>query len=325
MRLHTVAPDDREKLDRVHRLLDRARAHDHPTAPARSPRELLSLAAAPGPNGETQFTALGDDPVAVAETLFFPGTNSHMAHLRIAVDPEQRHLGHGTALYRSAMKELAAEGRREVIAGVRLPSEAGTAFAEGRGFTVAVVNRARRCDAHGLTDGELREFENPAGSADYEIRAWTGPTPPHDLPLVAALDAAANALIPQGDLTFQAGEADAEALACEEEKLLSTGAGMVQALAVHRPTGEPAAWTRMDLPPDAAHAYQGMTLVAPGHRGHRLGLTVKAAALLRLRASANGVRWIWTSNAEENSPMAAINERLGYRPAGRTAMYRKVL
>jgi hypothetical protein len=64
-------------------------------------------------------------------------------------------------------------------------------------------------------------------------------------------------------------------------------------------------------PPDCV--YQWGTAVLRGHRGHRLGLAVKAANLAALQADHPERRLISTQNAETNAPMLAINEKMGFR------------
>ncbi|MBD4636278.1 GNAT family N-acetyltransferase, partial [Xanthomonas citri pv. citri] len=56
------------------------------------------------------------------------------------------------------------------------------------------------------------------------------------------------------------------------------------------------------------------TIVLPEHRGHRLGMRVKAANLIAVRDALPGARAIITGNAEENRHMLDVNEALGFRP-----------
>jgi RimJ/RimL family protein N-acetyltransferase len=77
------------------------------------------------------------------------------------------------------------------------------------------------------------------------------------------------------------------------------------------------AFTDLQVPlaqPQRAH--QGGTLVLREHRGHRLGALVKAAVLRELGETLPVVRRISTYNSEGNVPMVAVNEALGFRPAG---------
>jgi GNAT superfamily N-acetyltransferase len=63
---------------------------------------------------------------------------------------------------------------------------------------------------------------------------------------------------------------------------------------------------------DSDRAFQWDTLVLPEHRGHRLGLAVKAANMRALTAAHPGANRIDTWNAEQNGPMVAVNIDLGF-------------
>ena len=63
-------------------------------------------------------------------------------------------------------------------------------------------------------------------------------------------------------------------------------------------------------------AEQDDTLVVKDHRGKRLGMLVKISNLRRLARKHPSVERVLTFNAAENQHMLAINEALGFRPAG---------
>ena len=86
--------------------------------------------------------------------------------------------------------------------------------------------------------------------------------------------------------------------------------------------GRLVAFTDLQVPlaqPERAH--QGGTLVLREHRGHRLGALVKAAVLRELAATLPEVRRISTYNSDTNTPMVAVNEALGFRPAGQLSTW----
>ena len=57
------------------------------------------------------------------------------------------------------------------------------------------------------------------------------------------------------------------------------------------------------------------------HRGHRLGLLLKADMLRWLAETEPALEAVDTFNAESNDHMVAVNERLGYRVMGRELQY----
>ena len=65
---------------------------------------------------------------------------------------------------------------------------------------------------------------------------------------------------------------------------------------------------------DPLNAFQWGTLVSPAHRGHRLGLALKVRNHTELQRSHSERRIVHTWNAEQNTPMNAVNAELGFRP-----------
>ena len=73
----------------------------------------------------------------------------------------------------------------------------------------------------------------------------------------------------------------------------------------------------MYLPHGEPHALQDDTLVMPDHRGHRLGLRLKAATLALITAEHPERVAIHTWTDPENTAMYRTNERFGFRPVER--------
>jgi RimJ/RimL family protein N-acetyltransferase len=95
-------------------------------------------------------------------------------------------------------------------------------------------------------------------------------------------------------------------------------------VARHRRSGELAGHTVLVVDGDRpAYAEQHDTSVVRGHRGHRLGLLLKAEMLLWLAEVEPQLERIYTGNAESNRPMIAVNDRLGFRPVGRIAEFQR--
>ena len=79
-------------------------------------------------------------------------------------------------------------------------------------------------------------------------------------------------------------------------------------------TGELAGLTHLSVDPLVPEwGHQGLTAVSRAHRGHRLGMLVKAAMLQHLAGAEPGLRRIMTGNAGTNRHMIAINAELGFR------------
>ena len=113
---------------------------------------------------------------------------------------------------------------------------------------------------------------------------------------------------------------DAERIREYEASHVARGRTVLSAGAVR--DGRLVAFTDLQVPlaqPERAH--QGGTLVLREHRGHRLGALVKAAVLRELAATLPTVRRISTYNSETNTPMLAVNEALGFRPAGQLSTW----
>ena len=70
---------------------------------------------------------------------------------------------------------------------------------------------------------------------------------------------------------------------------------------------------------------QGGTIVAHEHRGHRLGLAIKAANLLAAQRAFPERTAVHTSNHEDNANMVAINERMGFRASELHVQFLRVI
>jgi len=89
---------------------------------------------------------------------------------------------------------------------------------------------------------------------------------------------------------------------------------MYRLVARHRISGELAGQTVVIVPAVQPWiASQLDTSVVEGHRGHRLGMSLKIAMLRELAEAEPQVRTLETWNAASNSYMIAVNETLGYR------------
>ena len=96
---------------------------------------------------------------------------------------------------------------------------------------------------------------------------------------------------------------------------MTQGRRQVATLAVSEKTGRAAGFTEIGVSRFAQEtAYQWETLVDREHRGHGLGLVLKAHNHRLLAEQSPQTRWLNTWNAETNTHMVAINEQLGFQP-----------
>jgi hypothetical protein len=100
-----------------------------------------------------------------------------------------------------------------------------------------------------------------------------------------------------------------------EEAMRKQGRRRISTLAI-TDAGEVVGYNDLVVPPqDLPNVWQWGTLVLAEHRGHRLGLAMKARGLQELQRRVGPERSrILTGNAEQNRYMVSINERLGFRP-----------
>lgn len=251
--------------------------------------------------------------------------NLSLAELELYVAPAARRRGHGTTLLADVRERAAAAGRITLLAYVDEPPGAeapgaeapGRPFAEHAGFRCGQTEVRRDldlpADAARLTAAERACAPYAEG---YEITTWTVGCPNALVEDRALLSRRMSTDIPLGELPLEEEEWDAARVRREEAHSAAQDRLLVAAGALDE-AGRLVAVTELAVPrPEPARAYQWDTIVLQEHRGHRLGMLVKAAALRRLAVESPRTRLLSTWNAEENTHMIAVNEALGFRTAG---------
>jgi GNAT superfamily N-acetyltransferase len=200
-------------------------------------------------------------------------------------------------------------------------------FLLAQGWTLEQVERGSRfalpADADALA--ELRTSAE-RHSGDYSVLAWVGATPPELLEDLAALQTRMSTDAPSAGLEEPLDVWTAERFANREALLLDAPQQLLTAAARHEPSGRLAGFTRLSAPHDTTRAVgQWDTIVLREHRGHRLGMLLKVANLQLLGEAAAGHPSVLTWNAEENRPMLAVNEAVGFVPIGYEGAWRKDL
>ncbi|ULR48260.1 GNAT family N-acetyltransferase [Streptomyces deccanensis] len=243
--------------------------------------------------------------------LFTKEGQTHLAELDVRVHPAERRRGTGTALLDAAISSARDERRRAVIAQADLGSP-GDAFLAARGFRRVLSLLHARLDLAG-TDPEhvTRILELPCPG--YHLTRWTGVVPP-ELARTYAASRRAMDDMPMGDTDYGTVVWDVERVVAAAEAIARRGDTLHTVAAVHTASGTIVGFSELVLPGDGKGEGQHYgTAVLPEHRGHGLGLRMKAEAIRHARDLAPDLALL-TDTAEDNLPMRRVNDLLGYRP-----------
>ncbi|HWJ10170.1 MAG TPA: PE-PGRS family protein [Nocardioides sp.] len=251
------------------------------------------------------------------------------AQVDVHVLPGHRREGRGGAVLDRLESLAAAAGRTRLDARAAWPWDGpadgagtpGMAFAASRGYRFGIGEVQRELPlpvAEDLLAG-LADAAAPH-HASYRIVSWSGPVPDD---LVAGWLAVSSTLLteaPSGEIEREDESADVAAFRTAEALQARQGRTPWHAVALDD-QGTVVAYSQLMVPDhDPVFIHQWGTLVRRDHRGHRLGLALKAANLRRLQRDLDTTgRRVVTWNAEVNGPMIAVNEQLGFAPTARSA------
>jgi GNAT superfamily N-acetyltransferase len=119
--------------------------------------------------------------------------------------------------------------------------------------------------------------------------------------------------IPMGDLQLEEERWDEERVRAEYERIAAMGRRVVDTLAVVGASGELVGYSQVQVPRDnPVVGFQQDTLVMREHRGHGLGLRMKAVSTLALMQESPATKGVRTWNADDNAPMLKVNRTIGY-------------
>ncbi|MBT2408033.1 MULTISPECIES: GNAT family N-acetyltransferase [unclassified Streptomyces] len=301
----SVPPSDTE-VDAWRAVLADVRTADLPQLPEPSRAEVAGRLQVPPTRGRTVHWAAADGTGVAGLILFTEEGNTHTAFLDVlAVRPQARRRGVGAALWERVREELLAQGRTSVSTLIDLGGP-GQAFAESLGFeNVLPVT-------WWVQDVAEREPAEIPATPGYELKVWHGLVP-DEWADAAAVAHAAMEDAPAGDSDEQFTAWTAERVHTAQQLVLDRGGELTMVAAV-TPAGEVAAYTVLVLPdPAGPRALQYDTVVVPAHRGHGLGRAVKLGMLADAARRHPALRQIGTTVADENTPMRAVNDALGYR------------
>ena len=265
----------------------------------------------------------GDAVVGVAFLELPLSDNLERADVCVFVPPEHWRRGLGSALARQIAVDLRQRGRTGwicLVSGRRYDQQddtvvPGEAFAARFGLTLRQREVQRRLSLPAPVE-RLDALTRDAAShhGDYRLERWVNACPEEYVEAYCALKAAMVDEMPRDDLEIESEQWDAERLADFDAFYLEQDRTRYVHVAV-APDGSIAGHTELVVPAhDPELIYQWDTLVLPGHRGHRLGMALKAANLAWVQAEHPERSAVRTWNAETNDPMIAVNEAMGFEP-----------
>jgi GNAT superfamily N-acetyltransferase len=264
----------------------------------------------PGQRQEVRVVEEGGDVVAGYRLRLPQHDNTHIGSLDLLfVRPDRRGRGIGGELLGEAVERSRAHGRRLLF--TETPVEGpGAGFARAHGFTLSLAEARRTLDLRTADWAGLRRMLQPVEG--YELELWSGPAAPERLADLAAVMGGMNDA--PADADREDDRFDVDLVRAQEEQITPGGLDCYTAIARRIGDGAPAGYTRIFLDADRADGWasQADTTVLRPHRGHRLGLLLKVANLLRLREREPHVERIITWNATSNAHMLAINEAMGF-------------
>jgi GNAT superfamily N-acetyltransferase len=298
--------------------------------------------------GQTAFIAERDGRmIGAAKLMYSKEEGAEALDFDLMVDPERWGEGAEEALLAAVENEARSLGRSVVQTwtlhrpGSRGPAlepstkwgsipadDRQTRFALDNGFTLEQVERNSAFDLHGsfdLVERMLAEALAFAGD-EYRLVTWTSPTPEQYQDSFAFAVSRMSTDAPQGGLVIQEETWDAERVRRRDERLKAQGLTASLACVEHVPSGRIVAYNELVIGEDRSAATQQYgTLVVKEHRGHRLGVIIKCANLLRWRDLVPESPRVSTFNAEENRHMLDINETIGFVPVSYAGAWKKVL
>ncbi|MFI6477527.1 GNAT family N-acetyltransferase [Nonomuraea sp. NPDC050663] len=305
--MYRIAALTPERIPAWHEVVATTAAHDLPGEPLPTLEQVRAQLTTAGLNsrraGWLALAPGGDAAGVAALRLFDAEGQSHLCELEVHVRPERRREGAGSLLLEAAVSTAGDEGRRSMI-GVAADPGPGTEFCAARGFDRVLTFSNLLLD---VAFADL-DVATPEG---YEAVMWQGTVPGE---LAEAFAVAKNAMndMPTGEMDYGVQRWDADRVRTMAEVLADRGDTLMTVAA--RRGEELAGFTEIVIRAgETRRALQYDTVVAPEHRGHGLGLWLKAEMVGWLRAEHPGIAEVETDNADDNAHMLAVNNKLGFR------------
>jgi GNAT superfamily N-acetyltransferase len=253
-----------------------------------------------------------DDVVGTASLELDRWDNDHMGMVFCTVHPAYWRRGIGTALL-DAQAGFAREQDRSLLLTFGNQGTPAEALKLEYGFEVAQQMAQRRLYPRQIDVDRIAGMVADAEkmSEDYELVRLDGAAPDEWLGELVDLFEAINDA-PTDAMEVQPDSFPVERIRRYESAMAHRRQHLYRLMARHKETG---AWAGHTIVCVDEHcpgfAMQEDTSVVSAHRGHRLGMLLKATMLLWLRDAQPTLETIDTWNALSNRHMIAVNDELG--------------
>jgi GNAT superfamily N-acetyltransferase len=240
--------------------------------------------------------------------------NTHLASVDLTVDPLRRRKGLGRRIFSEGLELARSQGRQVAMAECYDRPEF-MEFCRAMGLAKASEDVCRRQLVAEIDRTRLQHLSAEAGehAHDYDLLRIAGETPDELLAEIATITEAINDA-PTDDLDYRDEVYTPERIRAFDIAQAAYGRRVYRVAARHRGSGELAGHTVLVVESERpGWGWQFDTSVVRAHRGHRLGLLLKADMLRWLADAEPQLRIVDTWNAATNLHMIEINEILGYR------------
>ena len=276
----------------------------------------------------------GDRVVACGLVVLTLKENLHVAWGNAWTHPEHRRRGHGSTMLEHLLEVARDRGRSTFSTEAFVPFDSpvdgaghpDADFLLRRGFTLDISNVVRVLDLP-VDEPQVQRLADEAAPhhRDYTLRQFRGRIPDDIVVPFGELVGSLMVEAPSGEVAKEHEVMDVDRIRADEAVFEASGRTKYTTVAVAA-DGELAAYSELVVPKhDPGHVFQWGTLVAPAHRGHRLGMATKAHNLLRLVREEPERTALVTTNAEVNKHMIGVNAALGFRPVERLVEFHTAL
>jgi GNAT superfamily N-acetyltransferase len=273
-------------------------------------------------SGERQqlFAAYdGDRMIAAAVLWSFLLDNTDKAWFQLDVDLPDRRRGVGRTMLARIEEVAKADGRRLLLTDTKLPfAEREThgyrRFASACGYELSNYEVVRHL-AMPVPDERIQQWVEEAAPRHegYTVETFVDGVPVDLVESLCVLLGQLAVDAPTGLVDFEEEVMTPERYAENIAVVRAMGRARYETLAL-TPDRLVVAQSTLAVPvrSESSVVFQWGTFVHREHRGHALGLAVKAANLRAAQASRQGLTLVTTQNAETNGYMVSINERMGF-------------